>query len=113
MNRRLIIGGVFLTVSIIWFIVALAGGANKLLADLFCEEKEHLAEEHSSYIDSDGEWSESTRYECQNSDFIGYDVTGRVVLTIVGGYVIPFSLGLFLMVTPPGTNPFRWVFRRR
>ena len=71
---------------------------NSALQSILCERGELLSTEQHVGPADDGGTAYSVSYYCDNNDAPKRDVTGRATLIGVGVFVVPFFIGLFMII---------------
>ena len=69
-----------------------------ILQSLLCEGGETVNVERHSYSRRPGETSYSATYFCTNNEEVQRDVTGRAIMIGIAVFVVPFLIGLFMII---------------
>jgi putative oligomerization/nucleic acid binding protein len=103
---RLIVGIFLMVIAFIELFLFIGGPENALVANvmtaLACQKGERFTQVLGGYVyDSDGGRGQSFTFYCQDEAGNQRDVTGQGILIGVGGYLLPFLTGLFLVIVGP------------
>ena len=109
MGKLLLILGIVLMVVAVGLLVFMttqiqSESFGDLMTRLYCTEKEHFtvwqgAYEYDSFRRSGGY---PTAFYCETADGEQRDISGNVVIAMIASFVVPFLLGLFMMMAGIG-----------
>jgi hypothetical protein len=103
-----LIGGLLIPIAVIGLMlfvvlpsvidIATVPALSNVLQTTLCEKGETLSTVRHVGPSYDGGTSYSATYYCTNNDEVRRDVTGRATMIGVAAFVIPFLIGLFMII---------------